>query len=112
VVLRLEYGRFSVLLTGDIMAEAENTLLISGRALDSLVLKVPHHGGDTSLTGPFLEAVGPQLAIISVGADNRFGHPSEVTLEKLEGTAIYRTDLDGSIEVVSDGTAYWLRTDE
>jgi competence protein ComEC len=112
VVLRLEYGRFSVLLTGDIMAEAENTLLMSGRALDSLVLKVPHHGGDTSLTEPFLEAASPQLAIISVGVDNRFGHPNEVTLEKLEGIDTYRTDLDGTIEVISDGSVYWLRTDE
>jgi competence protein ComEC len=112
VVIRLQYGQFSVLLTGDVMAEAENTLLISGRPLDSLVLKVPHHGADTSLTEPFLEAVSPEVAIISVGADNRFGHPSEVTLEKLEGTATYRTDLDGSIEVISDGSVYWPRTDE
>jgi len=111
VVLRLEYGRFSVLLTGDIMAEAENTLLASGRALDSLVLKVPHHGADTSLSEPFLEAVSPRLAVISVGPDNRFGHPGEVTLEKLEGIATYQTDLDGSIEVISDGSVYWLRTD-
>jgi beta-lactamase superfamily II metal-dependent hydrolase len=47
-----------------------------------------------------------------VGADNRFGHPSEVTLEKLEGTATYRTDLDGSIEVISDGSVYWLRAEK
>jgi len=93
------------------MAEAENTLLMSGRALDSLVLKVPHHGGDTSLTEPVLGAVRAELAVISVGPDNRFGHPSEVTLEKLEGVVTYRTDLDGSIKVISDGSVYWLRTD-
>jgi competence protein ComEC len=106
VVMRLQYGQFSVLLTGDVMAEAENTLLMSGRPVDSLVLKVPHHGGDTSLTEPFLEAVGPELAIISVGADNRFGHPNELTLEKLGGIATYRTDRDGSVELVTDGERY------
>jgi competence protein ComEC len=74
------------------------------------VLKVPHHGGDTSLTTPFLEAVNPELAIISVGADNRFGHPDEVTVEKLEGIATYRTDQDGSVELITDGARYWLRT--
>jgi competence protein ComEC len=109
VILRLEYGRFSALLTGDVQWEAEELLLASGQALDSLVLKVPHHGADTSLTVPFLEAVGPKLAIISVGADNTFGHPAEVTLEKLEEIPTYRTDLDGSIEMVTDGTKYYLR---
>ncbi|HUS71268.1 MAG TPA: DNA internalization-related competence protein ComEC/Rec2 [Anaerolineae bacterium] len=112
VVLRLQYGQFSALLTGDVMEEAENTLLMSGRPLDSLVLKVPHHGGDTSLTKPFLEAVSPELAIISVGSDNHFGHPHQATLEKLEGILSYQTVQDGSIEVISDGSVYWLRTDE
>ena len=59
---------------------------------------------------PFLEAVGPELAIISVGADNRFGHPHEVTLEKLGGIQTYRTDQHGCIEVVTDGAGYWVRT--
>jgi hypothetical protein len=59
VVLRLQYGRFSVLPAADIMAEAERTLLSSGQPLDSLVLKVAHHGGDTSLTLPFLQASTP-----------------------------------------------------
>jgi competence protein ComEC len=111
VVIRLQYGQFSVLLTGDTMAEAENTVLMSGRPLDSLVLKVPHHGGDTSLTEPFLEAVSPRVAVISVGADNRFGHPSEVTLKKLEGITTYRTDHDGSVEVATDGVRYWVHTE-
>jgi competence protein ComEC len=110
VVLDLQYGQFSALLTGDVMEEAESVLLTSGQSLDSLVLKVPHHGGDTSLTTPFLEAADPKLAIISAGADNRFGHPDEVTLEKLEGIATYRTDQDGSVELVTDGARCWMRT--
>jgi competence protein ComEC len=88
------------------MAQAERTLLSSGQPLDSLVLKVPHHGGDTSLTLPFLQAVDPELAVISVGADNRFGHPDQATLEKLEGIRTYRTDRQGSVEIVTDGSVY------
>jgi competence protein ComEC len=112
VVLHLRYGQFFALLTGDVMEEAESVLLASGHPLDSLVLKVPHHGGDTSLTTPFLEAVGPELAIISVGADNRFGHPDEVTLEKLGDIPTYRTDQRGSVEVVTDGERYWVHTEQ
>jgi competence protein ComEC len=108
-VLRLTYGRFSMLLTGDVQWESEEVLLASGQPLSSLVLKVPHHGGDTSLTVPFLEAVSPEVAIISVGADNSFGHPSAITLEKLEDVPTYRTDLDGSIEAVTDGSVYSVR---
>jgi beta-lactamase superfamily II metal-dependent hydrolase len=67
LVLRLEYGHFAMALTGDVQWEAEELLLASGQALDSLVLKVPHHGADRSLTLPFREAVHPELAIISGG---------------------------------------------
>jgi competence protein ComEC len=110
VVLRLEYGRFSALVTGDVQWEAEEALLASGQGLDSLVLKVPHHGADTSLTAPFLEAVDPEFAVISVGAGNTFGHPDEKTLEKLDGLPTHRTDEDGSLELVTDGIVYSLRT--
>jgi competence protein ComEC len=106
VVLRLEYGRFTMLLTGDVQWEAEEVLLASGQPLNSLVLKVPHHGADTSLTLPFLEVVAPEVAIISVGADNDFGHPAEVTLEKLEEILTYRTDEDDAVEVVTNGSVY------
>ncbi len=111
VVLRLEYGRFSALLTGDVQWEAEELLLASGQVLHSLVLKVPHHGADTSLTVPFLEAVAPEVAIVSVGADNSFGHPAMVTLEKLEEIPTYRTDQHGNVGLVSDGQRYWLATE-
>jgi competence protein ComEC len=110
VVMRLQYGQFSLLLTGDIMMQAEDTLLASGQPLDSLVLKVAHHGGDTSLSAPFLEEIRPELAVISVGADNRFGHPDQVPLDKLGAIVIYRTDRDGSVELVTDGERYWART--
>lgn len=110
VVLRLEYRYFSVLLTGDIEQEGEEALLASGQAVDSLVLKVPHHGGDNALSLPFVRAVNPQLAIISVGSENRFGHPGELTLEKLQDVPTYRTDQHGSVELVTDGLRYWIST--
>jgi competence protein ComEC len=111
IVLRLEYGRFSALLTGDIEHEGEEALLALDQPVDSLVLKVPHHGGDNALTLPFLQAANPQVAIISVGSDNRFGHPAELTLEKLENVPTYRTDQQGNIEVVTDGDRYWVSTE-
>jgi competence protein ComEC len=111
MVLRLEYGRFSALLTGDIEHEGEEALLASGQPVDSLVLEAPHHGGDNALTLPFLQAVNPQLAIISVGADNRFGHPGQLTLEKLGDVPTYRTDQQGDIEVVTDGERYRISTE-
>ena len=76
------------------------------------MLTVPHHVRDTSLTEPFLEAVSPEVAIISVGADNRFGHPHEVTLEKLQGIPTYRTDQQGTVELVSDGQRYWVAAEQ
>jgi beta-lactamase superfamily II metal-dependent hydrolase len=63
-------------------------------------------GAVTSLTVPFLEAVDPELAVISVGADNTFGHPSAVALDRLGAIPTYRTDEDGAVEVVTDGSVY------
>jgi len=111
VVLQLQYGRFSVLLTGDVEQEGAEALLDSGQPLNSLVLKVPHHGGESSLTLPFREAVNPEVAVISVGADNRFGHPGELTLRKLAEIPAYRTDQQGNIEVITDGELYWVVTE-
>ena len=111
VVVRLSCGRFSLLLTGDVQQEGEGALLTSGQPLDSLVLKVPHHGADTSVTLTFLRTVSPGLAILSVGAHNRFGHPADVTLEKLEGIPIYRGDQQGHMEVVGYRERYWVVTE-
>ena len=115
VVTRLVMGQVSFLLPGDIEEEAEARLVASGQELSSTVLKVPHHGGNTSSSVAFLRAVDPEFAVISVGADNRFGHPSPQTLNRLEELMgeerILRTDKDGSIEVVTDGERIWIETD-
>jgi len=79
------------------------------------VLKAPHHGGNTSSSAAFLKAVNPKLAVISVGADNKFGHPSPQILDRLEELVgegrVLRTDERGTIEVVTDGERIWIKTD-
>jgi competence protein ComEC len=65
----------------------------------STVLKVPHHGAEDALDDEFLALVHPRVAVISVGERSRFGHPAARTLQQLEGTRLYRTDVQGSIEV-------------
>lgn len=111
VVAYLSYGQVSVLLPGDIGVEVERELIARGTSLRSTVLKLPHHGSCTSSSPPFLEAVSPQVAVISVGADNRFGHPCAEVLQRLEGVPLYRTDEDGTIEIVSDGTQVWVKAE-
>ncbi len=111
VVTRLAYGEVSVLLTGDIEAEVEQQLAADDVPLESTVLKAAHHGSCSSTTSEFLEAVDPEVVVISVGAENRFGHPCAEVLERLADLPIYRTDQQGVIEVVSDGARVWVETD-
>jgi len=111
VVLRVITGRCRILLTGDIDAATESTLLAAGVPLGATVLKVSHHGSGGATSAPFLAAVAPEVAVISVGAENRFGHPAPTTLQRLEqqGSRILRTDRDGGIVISTDGRGYRLR---
>jgi competence protein ComEC len=114
VVMQLEWREASFLLTGDIEAEAERLLLTSGQPLTTNVLKVAHHGSGGSSTAEFLAAADPAYAVISVGADNRFGHPHAAVLDRLAAQhdmIILRTDEQGTIEFISDGHRLWLTTD-
>lgn len=113
VVVRLVSGRVSFLLTGDAGEQAEGWMLSSGRSLGSVVLKVSHHGSDGASSTPFLEAVRPQLAVISVGEGNRFGHPAPGVLERLGavGAQVFRTDEQGTVEVATDGLGLWVKTE-
>jgi competence protein ComEC len=112
VVVRLVYRDVAFLLPGDVEAEVEQQLVRSGAYLHSTVLKVPHHGSKTSSAQAFLEAVRPQVAVISVGADNDFGHPARDVLQRLRGTPhLYRTDRDGRVTVSSDGHKLWIETE-
>ena len=105
IVLKIQYGDTSFLFTGDAEREAEQAILNSGVDLSSTVLKVGHHGSDTSTTYPFLREIMPQYAVISVGEGNTYGHPTEDTLSRLRDAdvKVYRTDLQGDIYCTSDG---------
>lgn len=105
VVLRLVYDKVSFLFTGDIESEGQRQLLARDLTLRSTVLKVPHHGSDAEAMPDFVRAVRPALAVISVGRDNPFGHPSPAVVERLRavGAKVMRTDIAGAITVTSDG---------
>jgi beta-lactamase superfamily II metal-dependent hydrolase len=107
LVLRLTCGGASALLTGDISQSVERRLVEQGAPLDSDVLKVAHHGSRSSSDEGFLEAVGPDFAVISCGAENSYGHPHPEAVERLSktGARIYQTDRDGTVTFLfSDGT--------
>lgn len=113
VVLLMTFREFDALLTGDARSSlgyskslpARLAAKRAGRQVE--LLKVPHHGSRTGLTEGFVGDTSPELAIISVGKSNSYGHPHEETLELLSDVRVLRTDEVGEIEVVSDGKSYW-----
>ncbi len=110
-VYRLRYESFSVLFTGDLEQEGELALTHMGVLNKVNVLKVAHHGSKFGSTNIFLETVRPQVAVISVGAKNTYGHPSRDTLIRLDNVQakVFRTDELGSIEVATDGKEYSVK---
>ena len=115
VVLRLAYGDVSFLLAGDIFREAEKALITRLAPIESDVLKVAHHGSDSSSIAEFLEAVSPEAAVISAGEDNLFGHPHPQTITALLGHVpedrVFVTGQRGQIEFVTDGRRLNVRTE-
>lgn len=105
IVLRIDYGETSFLFTGDAERSAEQAILNANVNLTATVLKVGHHGSDTSTTYPFLREIMPKYAVISVGTGNSYGHPTEDTLSRLRDAdvTVFRTDLQGDIYCTSDG---------
>ena len=105
VVSRLTFGRQSFLFMGDASTEIEKLIMAEGRDLRSSVLKIGHHGSASSSGDEFIQAVKPSYAVISVGANNRFGHPAPSTVKKLleADVGLYRTDERGWIQFRSDG---------
>ena len=109
IVAKLIYNKFSMLLTGDAEKESEELMLKNyAGELKSNVLKAGHHGSNTSSSVGFLKAVGPEAAVISLGANNDYHHPHPATLKKYEQAKlkVYRTDLDGTVTITSDGNTY------
>jgi len=110
IVFRLVCGDFETLLTGDAPEAVQKLLLRQEMVEESDVLKVAHQGAKDGSDENFLKKVNPKLAVISVGENNRYGHPHKETLEELEnaGAEIKRTDRDGTVEVVSDCKSWWV----
>jgi competence protein ComEC len=103
-IIKIVYGNTSFLFTGDAERNAESFLLDQyGSFLKSDVLKISHHGSNTSSGKNFIDAVKPRYALISDGIGNKFGHPSEKVLERLAGIRIFRTDRNSAVLLRSDG---------
>ena len=114
LVIRSSFGESVVMLTGDAEHESESDIVGGGNwnkaTLKSDILKVGHHGSNSSTTEEFLDAVSPQYAIISCGSENKHGHPHDETMDLLaeKGITVYRTDLQGSIIFKTDGKTFTL----
>jgi competence protein ComEC len=107
VVVRLDYGKFSMLLAGDAEEQTEHRLLTKDLNLEASVLKVGHHGSKYASSADFLKRVKPEIAIVSCGAWNRYGHPAQAVLDRLKAANVklYRTDLHGEITLTTRGGA-------
>ncbi len=102
LMMNVSFGEFNCLFTGDMTSFEEGMILARGLAPEADVLKVAHHGSAYSTRGEWVDAVKPDYAVISVGENNGYGHPSEKTLERLEGAEILRTDEMGDITIIGD----------
>ncbi|MBI2866742.1 MAG: MBL fold metallo-hydrolase [Chloroflexi bacterium] len=113
VVLKIEYGQTSILLTGDTGVAAERSMLQAGLDVRAQVLKLGHHGSSTSTSPAFLQAVAPQVAVYQAGRDNQYGHPHPEVVEAVRsrGIALYGTNTNGTIVLRSDGASYTVTTE-
>jgi len=111
IISKLVFGKNSFLFTGDAYKDVEGKLINKEAEIDSDVLKVAHHGSKTSSSEEFIKAVSPEIAVISAGRENKYGHPNQEVLELLEkyGIRVLRTDKDGDIKIFSDGKEIKIR---
>ncbi len=114
IVVRLIFGDTRILLTGDMGQPGEQRLLNHGTELESGIIKIAHHGEKDACSEDFLRKVSPESAIISVGKDNRYGRPHPELLKRLEMAvpAIYRTDENGTVRLMTDGRTYSIKTEK
>ncbi len=110
LVLRVQRGAFSALFTGDVVEDAQLRLLERPEQLRARLYVPPHHGAATPYARSLRDAAAPEVALISVGAGNRYGHPTPETLAALSGVPTYRTDQDGTVEISFDGSTLLART--
>jgi len=113
LVMKITYGQTSFLFTGDAERPLEQDILEMGYDISATVLKVGHHGSDTSTTYPFLREIMPEFAVISCGRNNQYGHPDDNLLSRLRDADVhvYRTDMQGTITAVSDGITVTFTTE-
>lgn len=113
VVVKMRYQDASFLFDGDAESGAERAMLASGEDLRADILKAGHHGSRTSSTKDYLEAVQPEIAVISCGEGNSYGHPHQQTLDKFNALGIrsFRTDVNGTITIGTDGNTYEVITE-
>jgi beta-lactamase superfamily II metal-dependent hydrolase len=114
IVLKVTYGEFSIMLTGDAEKENEDDMLdnFPVEMLDCDILKAGHHGSSTSTSKEFFDAVSPEAVLIPVGEGNDYGHPHEETLETIKSAKVYRSDLNGDISLVTNGQTYEITTEK
>ena len=110
IVVQISFGSFDAILTGDADKSAQ-PFTTDGRSIE--VFKVPHHGSKTAINEDFVSTLSPGVSVISVGAKNRYGHPSPEVLNLLTKirSKTYRTDTNGTVEIVSDGKNWYTRTE-
>ena len=114
IVLKVEFGEVSFLFAGDAESDAEFEMVNSGYDLSADIVKVGHHGSDTSSSASFLDQVNPDVAVYMAGIDNSYGHPHASALSRIEsvGSDIYGTDIHGHVIVTTDGLTYEIHTIE
>ncbi len=114
IILSIEHGENRFIFTGDAEREAEQAVLNNCTDLEADVLKIGHHGSDTSTSYVWLDAILPEYAVISVGKNNEYGHPTDAVLSRLRDAeaTVYRTDLHGDITFISDGYSLSVDTDK
>ncbi len=114
VVVRLDYGEFSMLLTGDAEQQTEERMMMQGANIKTRILKVGHHGSPHATSSEFLRAGGFEAAVISCGPKNLYGHPSQPVLDRLRAAnvKVFRTDLQGEITITTQGAeGYQIKTE-
>lgn len=112
IISKVQYGDIGFIVTGDAPKSIEEYLVRQyGEALESEVMKVGHHGSDTSTAETFVSAVSPQYAVISAGKDNRYGHPHQEVLDRLrtQPLQVFETSKEGTVSFQSDGTKVWFK---
>jgi competence protein ComEC len=112
ILLKVTYGQLDLLLTGDAEEPVQQELVKQGFDEQAEVIKIPHQGSRDADLPAFLKTVNPQIAILSVGEKNRYGHPHPEVIDRYSalGASLFRTDRDGTITVTSNGSEFWIRT--